>query len=120
MLKHVTFVADINKCHNLSQAHTSSKHHGAINNSIHTNSEHHMFVNDNLIVDIQDHIMQAMATSIEALFLVSGPDMPTIRRSNLSMETFYQSVVSCKKSQLGLSINTRNYHCSCINGQVKL
>ena len=55
MLKHIKFVADINKCHNLSQAHTCSKNHGAINNSIHTNSEHHMLVNDNLIADIHDN-----------------------------------------------------------------
>ena len=66
-----------------------------------------MFVDDNLIAEIHDNIMQAMAASIEALFLVLGPDMPTIRRSNLSMEKFYQSICSYKKSQLGLSINTR-------------
>ena len=83
------------------------KNHCAINNDIHTNSEHHIFVDDNLIAEIHDHIMQAMATSIEALFLVLGPSMPTIRRSNLSMDKLYQSICSYKKSQLGLSINTR-------------
>ena len=107
MLKHIQFVDDINNCPVLSQAHTCSKNHSAIKNGIHSNSEHHMFVDDNLIAEIHDHIMQAMATSIEALFLVLGPDMPTIRRSNLSMETFYQSVCSYEISQLGLSINTR-------------
>ena len=101
------FVADINKCQNLSQAQSCSKNHGAINNGIHTNSEHHMFVDDNLIAEIHDHVMQAMAASIEALFLVLGPDMHTIHRSNLSMKKFYQSICSYKKSQLGLSINTR-------------
>ena len=100
MLKHIQFVDDINKCQNFSQAHTCSKNHGAIKNGIHTNSEHHMFVDNNLIAEIHDHIMQAMAASIEALFLVLGPDIPTIRRSNLSMEKFYQSICSYKNHNL--------------------
>ena len=100
MLKHVKFVADINKCLNLSQAHTYSKNHGAIRNGIYTNSEHHMSVDDNLIAEIHDHAMQAMAASIEALFLVLGLDMPTIRRSTLSMEKFYQSICPYKNHNL--------------------
>ena len=48
-----------------------------------------------------------MAASIEALFMVLGPDMPTIRRSNLSMDKFYQATCSYEKTQLGVLIITR-------------
>ena len=48
-----------------------------------------MFVDDNLIAETDDHMLQAMATSMEALFLVTGPDKPNIRRSNLGMDKFY-------------------------------
>ena len=76
------------------------KNHCAINNDIHTNSEHHIFVDDNLIAEIHDHIMQAMATSIEALFLVLGPYMSTIRRINLSMEKYINQFVPIKNHNL--------------------
>ena len=48
-----------------------------------------------------------MAASIEALFMVLGPDEPEIRRSNISTDKFYQAKCSYKKTQLGLTINTR-------------
>ena len=100
MLKHIQFVDDINMCPVLSQAHTCSKNHGATKNDIHTNLEHHMLVDENLIAEIYDHIMQATAASIVALFLVLRPDMPTIRRSNLSMKKIYQSICSYKNHNL--------------------
>ena len=69
-------------------------------------TEHSMFADDNLIAEIDDHMLQAMATSIEALFLVPGPDKPEIRRSNLSMDKFYQETCPPVREQLGLIIDT--------------
>ena len=65
-----------------------------------------MFVDDNLIAETDDNMLQAMAASIEALFLVTGPDKSKIKRSNLSMDKFYQATCAPVKEQLGIIIDT--------------
>ena len=65
-----------------------------------------MFVDNNLIAEIDEHMLQAMTASVEALFLVKGPDKLLIRRSNLSMDKFYQATCSPAKGQLGIIIDT--------------
>ena len=50
---------------------------------------------------------QLLAASIESLFQVMGPDRPDIRRSNLSMDKYYDVICSHVQVQLGVVINTR-------------
>ena len=45
--------------------------------------------------------------SAESLFQTMGFDLPHLRRSNLSMDKYYQIVCSYIQTQLGLEINTR-------------
>ena len=47
-----------------------------------------------------------MAASVKALFLFTGPDKAMIRRSNLSMDKFYQAICAPVKEQLGIIIDT--------------
>ena len=50
----------------------------------------------------------SMAASAEGLFQVMGFDMPEIRRSNLSMDKYYEIVCSYVQTILGLEVNTRD------------
>ena len=51
-------------------------------------------------------MLQAMAASIEAIFVVFGDDSP-VRRSALSMDKYYEATCSYEKIQLGNLINTQ-------------
>ena len=55
-----------------------------------------------------------MAASIEALFLVTGPDQLKMRRSNLSMDKFYWETCNSVKEHLGV-INDTNKMITTIN-----
>ena len=65
-------------------------------------------MDDTLIADVIDHILTAMAASIESLFLLFGFPDETLRRSPLSMEKFAKFKCSWIKEQLGIIINTRD------------
>ena len=72
------------------------------------NTPHFTFVDDNHMVDVHDRIKQAMAASIEAIFLVFGEDAPnSTRRSALSLEKYFKAICSWKKIQLGNLVDTR-------------
>ena len=66
-----------------------------------------MFVDDSLMVEIFSRILRLLAASIESLFQIMGEDMPSIRRSNLSMDKYYDIICSYLQIQLGVLINTR-------------
>ena len=66
-----------------------------------------MFVDDSLLVEIFSRMWKLLAASIESLFQVMGEDMPDIRRSNLSMDKYYEIICSYVQVQLGVLINTR-------------
>ena len=66
-----------------------------------------MFVDDNLMADTPYRIKQCMAASLEALFRVMGFDCPSIRHSNVSIEKYFQLIVSYYQTQLGLDVDTR-------------
>ena len=59
-----------------------------------------------MINQLSNNMLQAMTANIGALFLVTGPDKPKIRRSNLSMDKFYQATCAPVKEQLGIIIDT--------------
>ena len=71
------------------------------------NPKLYMFVDDSLMVEIMSRIMQLLAASIESLFNIMGEDMPDIRRSNLSMDKYYDIICSYVQIQLCVLINTR-------------
>ena len=66
-----------------------------------------MFVDDNLMVDTPYRIKQCMAASLETLFRVMDFDCPSLRRSNISMDKYFQLTVSHYQTQLGLDVDTR-------------
>ena len=66
-----------------------------------------MFVDDSLMCETRTRIMPLLAASIESLFQVMGEDDPEIRRSNLSMEKYYQMECSYTQVQLGIVVDTR-------------
>ena len=72
------------------------------------NTPHNPFVDDTLMADVIEHILTAMAASIESLFLLFGFPDETLRRSPLSMEKFAKFKCSWIKEQLGIIINTRD------------
>jgi len=72
------------------------------------NTPHNTFVDDNTIAEIRPRMPQAMAASVESLFLLLGYPEPTKRRSPLSMDKYYQAQCSYSKKQLGYLINTRD------------
>jgi len=83
-------------------------HNGVFdNNDVPVNTPHNTFVDDNTIADIPSRMKQAMAASAESLFRLMGHPEPTLRRSPLSMEKYYQAMCSFEKKQLGYLINTR-------------
>ena len=71
------------------------------------NIPHNLFVNDTLIVETRQHILTAMAASIELLYVVIGREKLSDRRSPISIDNFNVHKCSWKKQQLGLVINTR-------------
>ena len=105
ILKNIKFERE-RSFNTFSTAHSCSQNIGVIHNGVVDPTEHNMFVDDSLIAEIDDHMLQAMSASIEALFLVTGPDKPEIRRSNLSMDKFYQATCDPVKEQLGIIIDT--------------
>ena len=70
-------------------------------------TENNMFVDDNIIDEVKECILQAIAVSIEVLFLVTGPDQLKMKRSNPSMDKFYWATCASVKEQLGV-INDTN------------
>jgi len=71
------------------------------------NTPHNTFVDDNTIAETRRRMPQAMAASVESLFILLGFPDPAIRRSPLSMDKYYQAQCSYSKKQLGYLINTR-------------
>ena len=69
------------------------------------NTAHYPFVDDTLIVDVHNRLIWAMAASIEALFIVFGPEHES-RKSPLSIDKFLEATCSWRKLQLGLIIDT--------------
>ena len=66
-----------------------------------------MFVDDLLLADTRLFMKLCMAASLESLYRVMGPDLPELRRSNVSIEKYLQLMVSHKQVQLGLEVDTR-------------
>jgi len=71
------------------------------------NTPHNMYVDDNLIAEIPARMKQAMAASIEALFILMGFPEPQKRRIAICMEKFIAAMCSYEKQQLGIRLNTR-------------
>ena len=72
------------------------------------NTPHFTFVDDNHMADIGIRIKQAMAASIEAIFIVFGKDaVDSSRRSALSLEKYFHAKCSYVKVQLGNLVDTR-------------
>eukprot|EP00957_Ditylum_brightwellii_P103012 7850927-Ditylum_brightwellii.AAC.1 len=71
------------------------------------NTPHNMYVDDNLIAEMPARMKQAMATSIEALFILMGFLEPHRRRITICMENFIAAMCSYEKQQLGIRLNTR-------------
>jgi len=71
------------------------------------NTPHNPFVDDNTIAEIRSRMPQAMAASVESLFLLLGQPDTSKRRSPLSMDKYYQAQCLYSKKQLGYNINTR-------------
>ena len=61
-----------------------------------------------LLADTPTRIKQCMAASLESLFRVLGRDDPSIRRSNVSIDKYFDLMVSYRQIQLGLMVDTRN------------
>eukprot|EP00957_Ditylum_brightwellii_P210146 15364609-Ditylum_brightwellii.AAC.1 len=72
---------------------------------VHT--QHNMYVDDDIIAEIPIRIKQAMAASIEALFILMGFPEPHRRRNAVCMEKFLAAMCSYEKKQLVIRINTR-------------
>ena len=72
------------------QATPSTIHKGVYRpaNSWDVNAHHKLFVDDTLISETRRHIPTAMATSIEALYVVLGLEQISERRAPISMERF--------------------------------
>eukprot|EP00957_Ditylum_brightwellii_P031031 2351793-Ditylum_brightwellii.AAC.1 len=68
---------------------------------------HNMYVDDNFIAEIPAIIRQAMAASIETLFILMSFPKPHRRRNTDCMEKFLAVMCSYKKKQLGIRINTK-------------
>ena len=66
-----------------------------------------MFVDDSLFAQIRGFIKHAMAASIEALYIIlSFPDVIK-RQDPLSLDKYFESTCSFKRTQIGIDINTR-------------
>jgi hypothetical protein len=77
------------------------------------NTPHYPFVDDTLYGDLWKRILQAIAASIEACFMIFGARNDSLRPCPLSLEKFTQLKCSPIRQQLGLIINT-NTLCICI------
>ena len=67
----------------------------------------YMHVDDNLISDIQPHIEDAMAASIDSNFQVLGNPEPKLRKTSLAEDKFFKTALASLRGQLGLLIDTR-------------
>ena len=85
----------------------------AIQDSIHKGiknlhkTKFNMFVDDSLFAQIRSKMKQAMAASIEALYIILGFPEVDKRQDALSLDKYFESVCSYKRTQLGILINTR-------------
>ena len=70
-------------------------------------TEYNMFVDDSLFVQTRDGMKQAMAASIEALYIILGYPEEEKRQNALSLDKYFESVCSHERIQLGIKINTR-------------
>jgi hypothetical protein len=77
------------------------------------NTPHYPFVDDTLYADLKKRILQAIAASIEACFIIFGARNDNLRPCPLSLEKFQLLSCSPIRQQLGLIINT-NTLCICI------
>eukprot|EP00957_Ditylum_brightwellii_P163582 12454838-Ditylum_brightwellii.AAC.1 len=71
------------------------------------NTPHKMYADDNLIAEIPERMEQAMAASIEALFILMGFTEPHRRMIAICMGKNIAAMYSYKKQQLGIRLNTR-------------
>lgn len=65
------------------------------------------FVDDALMAEIRSRIRQAMAASIESLFMILGEPDERKRRIALSLDKFFDAICGPEKVQLGLQFDTR-------------
>ena len=67
-----------------------------------------MFIDDSLFAQIRELIKHAMAASIEALYIILGFPDTERRQDPRSLDKYFESVYSFKKTKIGVDINTRN------------
>ena len=92
-----------------SQAQKCSINHGVINDRGEVaNTPLNTFVDDALMAEIRGRMKQAMANSIESLYVILGEPDTELRRAALSLEKFFKAVCSHTKVQLGLRFSTRD------------
>jgi hypothetical protein len=77
------------------------------------NTPQYPFVDDSLYADLKKRILQAIAASIEACFIIFGARDDSLRPCPLSLEKFIETKCSPVRQQLGIIINT-NTMCICI------
>jgi hypothetical protein len=66
-----------------------------------------MFVDDSLFAQTRENMGHAMAASIEALYIILGFPELEKRQNPLRLDKYFESLCSCERVQLGITINTR-------------
>ena len=74
-----------------------------------TDTPHYLFVDDDIYVDvyIRERIEQAIAASIEAMFITLGESDLTFRQDPISWDKLIDMIISHYNKVLGLEFNTR-------------
>ena len=90
------------------QAKQDTTHKGILNEKcVSESTEFNMFVDDSVFVEIREFICVALASSIEALYIIFESPEKHIRQNPPSLDTYYQHICSYKRIQLRKQINTR-------------
>ena len=74
-----------------------------------------MYVDDSIFCEIHTLVSQAMATSIDTLFLIFGADKDFARKMSLGMDKYFQTGCSFQRIQLDYIINTQTMYVSLTN-----
>ena len=108
LLDLIKFPDDVfNPREEFTQATPDSKNKGVIEDGVCLSTHNFIFVDDNLMADTWEYLKPALAASVEALFILLGFPKEHLRKSDLSIGKFYESLCSYSRKQLGYLINTR-------------
>ena len=65
-----------------------------------------MYADDSLFAQTRSKIKHAMATSVEALYMILGYPDGEMRQNSLSLDKYFGSTCFYKRMQLGIGVNT--------------